>query len=474
MARRTNTAGSSNKLREDVLRVLGVLKVATVDQIQRAAAPHLTYRHTDKPTASAQKTARTAAHAGALADLRADGMTENGGSTRGGERLRNLTTKGLEGASYALGRPMWEMGGTARGAGSSGATHPMAVNETVLALLRPKPDVELLSDNEPAEALQAARAAVDAPAGLGTLDSYTTEVALPVTGTWTSPGKGGAQADIVVTAAENGIPLLFVEVDNCHENAQKLAAKIGQYHAFFTRHPKGGTVHDAKTPMWRSRWWVPDPEWRENPHPPILLVFQRLGPRNPDHTIRLLQELTYRYWAGSEGDGYRSYDRKIPIVVTGYHMLREHGPAGQIFRRFGREGFQTLADAVGNPRLDALRARQYEESRAGRAAHEAEQQRQAAERQVEQQRQAAEREARRPACTKCRTPFADDRWDAVQPAWGSEGDSHPTLCTACKQRAQLFNRVVANRARAEEAAGQRQEAAAEPEPRVSRWRRRNS
>ncbi len=176
--RLTNPAGSSNDLRGDVLRVLGVLKVATADQIQRIASPHLTYRHTGKATASERKTARTASHAGALSDLRKHGLAENGGTTRAGESLRNLTTKGLEAASYELGRPLTEMGSTARGAGSSGATHPMAVNETVIALLRPKPDLRLLIA-EPAEAKAAAQVAVDAPAGVGTIASYATEVPLP-------------------------------------------------------------------------------------------------------------------------------------------------------------------------------------------------------------------------------------------------------------------------------------------------------
>uniref|UniRef100_A0AAU1UM79 Uncharacterized protein n=2 Tax=unclassified Streptomyces TaxID=2593676 RepID=A0AAU1UM79_9ACTN len=50
--RKVNEAGSSNGLRGDVLCVLGVLKVATADQIQRLASPHLTYRHTLKKTAA--------------------------------------------------------------------------------------------------------------------------------------------------------------------------------------------------------------------------------------------------------------------------------------------------------------------------------------------------------------------------------------------------------------------------------------
>ncbi|MGW4766305.1 hypothetical protein ACWEPD_32100, partial [Streptomyces pseudogriseolus] len=50
--RKNNPAGSTNSYRGDVLRVLGALKVATTDQIQRIGAPHLTFRHADKPTPS--------------------------------------------------------------------------------------------------------------------------------------------------------------------------------------------------------------------------------------------------------------------------------------------------------------------------------------------------------------------------------------------------------------------------------------
>ncbi|MEU9190770.1 hypothetical protein AB0D14_40985 [Streptomyces sp. NPDC048484] len=196
--RKTNPAGSTNNLRGDVLRVLGVLKVATVEQIQQISAPHMSYRHTDKDKPSQRKQARTASHLGALSDLRKHGLVENGGKTSGGDTLRNLTPMGLKAASYELGRPVGEMGGPARGAGRSGASHPIAVNDTLLALLRPKPDLTEL-DSEPTDVLAAAQDAVDAPAGLGTIASYATEVPLPATGTWSNLGKGGARADIVLT-----------------------------------------------------------------------------------------------------------------------------------------------------------------------------------------------------------------------------------------------------------------------------------
>lgn len=89
--RKTNPAGSTNNLRGDVLRVLGVLKVATVEQIQQISAPHMSYRHTDKEKPSERKQARTASHLGALSDLRKHGLVENGGKTSGGDTLRNLT-----------------------------------------------------------------------------------------------------------------------------------------------------------------------------------------------------------------------------------------------------------------------------------------------------------------------------------------------------------------------------------------------
>ncbi|WP_405509130.1 hypothetical protein [Streptomyces purpurascens] len=195
--RKKNPAGSTNSYRGDVLRVLGALKVAAADQIQRIGAPHLTFRHADKETPSKRKQARTASHTGALSDMRKHGLSENGGSTETGDSLRHLTTKGLQAASYELRCPVTEMGSTARGAGSSGASHPMAVNETVIAMLRPKPNMAVAVDPPHVQA------AVDAPDSIGTIASYWTEVSLPATGTWNAPGKGGAQADIVLTAPQD-------------------------------------------------------------------------------------------------------------------------------------------------------------------------------------------------------------------------------------------------------------------------------
>ncbi|MFE4609234.1 hypothetical protein ACFRK5_12870 [Streptomyces niveus] len=44
---------------------------------------HLTYRHTLKKAASVRTEARTASHRGAANDLRRDGLSVDGGRTRG-------------------------------------------------------------------------------------------------------------------------------------------------------------------------------------------------------------------------------------------------------------------------------------------------------------------------------------------------------------------------------------------------------
>ena len=208
--RRENEAGSNNDLRADVLRVLGVLKGATADQIQRLSSPHLTYRHTTKPTAAKRKEARTASHRAAVNDLRRHGLAVADGRTRGGEETRLLTKDGSAAAAIDLDCEIEEMGGMPKSAGCSGASHPMTVNETVIALIRPTPNLDLVA-GEPAEAVAAARAAVDAPDGIGALPSYATEVALSVKGTWKNPAIGSARADVVLTAPEAGVPLLFIE-----------------------------------------------------------------------------------------------------------------------------------------------------------------------------------------------------------------------------------------------------------------------
>ncbi|MEU2065202.1 replication-relaxation family protein [Streptomyces sp. NPDC013455] len=361
--RKENEAGSSNDLRADVLRVLGVLKVATADQIQRLSSPHLTYRHTTKLTAAKQKEARTASHRAAVNDLRRHGLAVDGGRTRGGEETRLLTKDGLAAAAIELDREIEEMGGMPKSAGRSGASHPMTVNETVIALIRPKPNLNKVM-REPAEAVAAARAAARAPDGIGTLASYATEVALPVKGTWKNPAIGSARADIVLTAPEAGVPLLFIEADNCTEEAVLIAQKFDKYARFFQRQEKD--TDGIEKPLWRTRWSAPAADEYERVHPPVLLVLHEAGQRSAKNQMARVADLTRHHWQGRwhPDGGYHSYDRCIPIVATTLDQLREHGPAGSAFWRFGRDHRQPLLDAIGNARRDAYLARRRQAARA--------------------------------------------------------------------------------------------------------------
>ncbi|MFD5634824.1 replication-relaxation family protein [Streptomyces sp. NPDC127077] len=418
--REENEANSSNDLRADVLRVLGVLKVATADQIQRLSLPHLTYRHTTKPTRAKQKEARTASHRAAANDLRRHGLAIDGGRTRGGEEVRLLTAAGLAAAAIDLDRAPEEMGAMPRSGGRSGASHAMTVNETVIALIRPKPDLDLVV-GEPAEAVAAARAAVDAPDGIGSLPAYATEVALPVKGTWKNPAIGSPRADVVLTAPQAGVPLLFIEVDNCTEEAVLVAAKLDKYARFFLRQEKD--TDGVEKPMWRTRWTTREDDAYERVHPPVLLVFHQIGKRSAKNQMARVADLTRHHWQGrwhAEG-GYHSYDTCIPIVATTLESLREHGPAGAAFWRFGRDHRQRLMEAIGNPRRDAYLA-------CRRQAARQEQRRR-------KERVAAEREARRPVCTSCGHTFTDERWAAVDvQGWDRSRESHPHLCEDCQDQ----------------------------------------
>ncbi|MHC3455713.1 replication-relaxation family protein [Streptomyces prasinus] len=419
--RKENEAGSSNDLRADALRVLGVLKVATADQIQRLSLPHLTYRHTTKPTAAKRKEARTASHRAAVNDLRRHGLAVDGGHTRGGEETRLLTKDGLAAAAIDLDREIEEMGGMPKSAGRSGASHPMTVNETAIALIRPKPNLDLVA-GEPAEAVAAARAATDAPDGIGTLASYATEVALPVKGTWKNPAIGSTRADVVLTVPEAGVPLLFIEVDNRTEEAVLIARKFDKYARFFLRQEKD--TDGFEKPLWRTRWSAPAPDEYERVHPPVLLVFHQAGQRSVKNQMARVADLIRHHWQGRwhpEG-GYHSYDRCIPIVATTLEELREHGPAGPAFWRFGRDHRQPLLDAIGNARRDAYLARRRQAARDEQRRRE--------------EREAAEREAQWPVCKDCGQKFTDARWEAIDYTrdW-SKRQSHPHLCENCQDRA---------------------------------------
>ncbi|MFD0547830.1 RNA polymerase sigma factor [Streptomyces rectiviolaceus] len=109
----------------------------------------------------------------------------------------------------------------------------------------------------------------------------------------------------------------------------------------------------------------------------MLLVFHQIGARPARGQMKKVAELTRAHWKGSwdREDQFHRYDGKIPIVATTLDLLRDHGPAGRVFWRFGRDHYESLLDAIGNPRMDAALADRRKHEEARRAAFQADQQR---------------------------------------------------------------------------------------------------
>ncbi|MFI5998532.1 replication-relaxation family protein [Streptomyces sp. NPDC051362] len=451
--------GSTTAVRGHVLAALGVLKVATADQMHRLMAPG----HKDN------KAFRNAA-----LDLARHGLVVSEGSSRDGHKIWSLTPVGLDAAAEVLGRPMGEMGGTARGAARSGAPHAMAVNETVIAMTRtpaaatrPVPRQQPPGTSPPAPAPAADGQAPhdgpeDEPQGLGWIGSWTTEV--PLSASSAKSNRAGVRVDAVLQAPEAELPVLFVEVDNCTEPADVLAAKFEKYIRYFRARIKSSL--GTEMPAWRAHY---RPSGRDG-HPPVLIVFNpgtRIGAQALKNRVNTVMDLTRTQWSGAwhpdpgygapegERDGYHDYDDAIPILFTTLDRLKAHGPRGVVWWRCGHGRWETLPDALANPNDHKAWSVRYEQRRARR--QQADQERQREQDQAATTVGSVRRDpdpwpsepgppaapAPVPACERCGQPVTDREGDD-QPAPPEDGRhcpqcrrdtyQHPTL------RAALFGR----------------------------------
>ncbi|MFR0355270.1 hypothetical protein [Streptomyces sediminimaris] len=119
-----------------------------------------------------------------------------------------------------------------------------------------------------------------------------------------------------------GLPLLFIEADNCTEEVPIIAAKFDKYMRHF--HRKVKDIDGQDKPMWRTRWSAPDPRWGDATHPPVLLVFHQVGKRTVLTQMKNVADLTREHWQGQWAEGgFRVYNQKMPIVATTLELLRE-------------------------------------------------------------------------------------------------------------------------------------------------------
>ncbi|MFI5987330.1 replication-relaxation family protein [Streptomyces sp. NPDC051555] len=406
------------------------MKIATAAQLRDLTCPG---------------TASAATVRGGCKDLEAAGMVISAGRTsrveedgrRITEKLWSLTTLGLEAAAVPLERPVREMGGTARSAAASGARHAVKVTDTIAAFVQ-APVEETEAPVAATRARPRTAPAVqlrERPAGLGPLAAWTTEVTLPVGGTFGAPVKGSLRADAVFALPDTAVPLLFLEVDNGTEPPSVLADKIRRYRKFFVRTATtGGPV------LWRTVWEAPV----SRVHPPVAIVFtKRMGTEAMQTRMRRVAELCQDEWLGMRKvdydpkvsrDGYFDYQGRVPVVVTHLDRLAELGPHGPIWWRYGRKAREeTLAVALDSTVSErGFRAREAQRKREAEVLEAAEQL------EAEQRREASAW-----PCPSCGKPvYPDD--------WGTRPDPGST-CYDCQ-------RADAERARQQRADG---EAAAE-------------
>ncbi|MFC8201602.1 replication-relaxation family protein [Streptomyces sp. NPDC057298] len=202
------------------------------------------------------------------------------------------------------------------------------------------------------------------PRGIGTVGSWSTEASLNLP---SSRGtRTAVRADAVLQAPEAGLPVLFVEVDNCTESPEVLAAKFEKYRTYFRLKTK--TPQGLEVPVWRTRYAATG----RDGHPPVAVVFNpgtRTGPEALKNRMNTVLQLSRQVWSGTyqwhgtygpgeERDGYAGGGAgrilrprgRDPRPVHHPRPPPDQRPARRVWRRCGHGQFETLPDALANPR----------------------------------------------------------------------------------------------------------------------------
>ncbi|MFF4179445.1 replication-relaxation family protein [Streptomyces sp. NPDC001750] len=373
--------------RKEVLKALGIFQRATADQLWRMLRPTDRHDRITRDTLNALKKA---------------GLVRVETRLESGHQLWVLTEKGHKEAKVLL---------------------PKNVRVSALRKLEYDDEgqpVESDGYDEHAAAVTST-AAVLTGAGYGTPLSWQTEIAHRLPYGYTQ------YADLTMRAPDASVPAMLLEVDRVTEPVDDLVDKLRRYHDWFEllapkadankeKAARGGAVHDFR--LW-SR--IYPPTGREG-YVPLAFVFTGKTDAQRESRMRRLEQAARPYFAGTpypgRGAGITAvdYHQAVPVVVTELERITADpaGAAGRVWRRLGREEWQTLSEALGNPDGDRLYAAQRKEARDRRA-----------------EREAAEREAKRPVCTQCGAKFTDERWrEKERSSWHGKWD---VLCGACAE-----------------------------------------
>ncbi|MGW0607736.1 replication-relaxation family protein [Streptomyces sp. NPDC002640] len=389
--------------KQEVLKALGIFQRATAEHLWRMLRPGDRHDRCTRDTLNA---------------LKRDGKVRVETRLESGHQLWVLTERGHKEAKQLL---------------------PKNVRASALRRLEVGDDGEPVAGegfDEHAAAVTTT-AAVLTGAGFGTPLSWQTEMPHKLPYGYTQ------YADLTMRAPEAGVPAMLLEVDRLTEPVADLVAKLRRYNDWFellapkadkrkekAARRQGAEVHDFR--LW-SRIY---PATGREGYLPVAFVFTGRTAAQRASRMRRLEQSARRYFAGTPypwaGFTAVDYHQAVPVVVTELERITADpdGAAGKVWRRLGRDEWQTLSEALDNLDGERLYRMEKEQSRRRQA-----------------EREAAEWEARRPVCTRCGTKFTDERWQlVVQTSWRSTGD---TLCGPCWQ--EEVDRAEAERAARREA-----------------------
>ncbi|MGW3562266.1 hypothetical protein ACWDNT_34260, partial [Streptomyces sp. NPDC000963] len=266
-----------------------------------------------------------------------------------------------------------------------------------------------------------------------------------------------------------GVPAMLLEVDRVNEPVDDLVDKLRRYNDWFELlAPKADPNKEmaaryeqlgSKVQQFRL-WPRLYPASNREGYVPVVFVFTGKIAEQRESRMRRLEQVGRRYFAGEpypgRGEGITAvdYHQAVPVVVTELERITADpaGAAGKVWRRLGREEWQTLAEALDNPDGDRLYLTQWREAKRRR-----------------EEREAAKREAQRPVCTRCGAKFTDERWQYLLGRGRAWGDRTDELCGPCCD--EHFARLEAERAARREAEEAAAREAAEAEVKKGRGQR---
>ncbi|WP_335938988.1 replication-relaxation family protein [Streptomyces sp. PTD5-9] len=306
--------------RKEVLRALGIFQRATADQLWRMLRPADRHDRCTRDTLNA---------------LKKTGLVRVETRLESGHQLWVLTEKGHKEAKLLL---------------------PKNVRISALRKLRVDAKGRPVKDDGYDEhaAAVTSTAAVLTGAGYGTPLSWQTEIAHKLPYGYTQ------YADLTMRAPGAGVPAMLLEVDRVNEPVDDLVDKLRRYTDWFEllapkadpikeKAARGAAVHDFR--LW-SRIY-PAIGWEG--YLPVAFVFTGKTAAQRESRMQRLEQSARRYFAGTPYPWAQftavDYHQAVPVVVTELERITADpaGAGGRVWRRLGRQEWQTLSEALDNP-----------------------------------------------------------------------------------------------------------------------------